>query len=115
MRLIDANELMEHVWRDRLDTRERIAELIKKQPVLELKEVLKKIGELREENQDLKAQNKVLREVISSLRSLPISFRKEKRIDGSGCTDCEFETKKDYEMPCVDCKRNSRDYWRKAE
>lgn len=28
MRLIDADELMEHVWRDKLDSRELIAEMI---------------------------------------------------------------------------------------
>ena len=34
MRLIDADELMEHVWRDRLDSRERIANLVKLQPTV---------------------------------------------------------------------------------
>lgn len=29
MRKIDADELMEHVWRDRLDTRERIADMVR--------------------------------------------------------------------------------------
>lgn len=28
MRLIDADELIEHVWRDRVDSRERIADLV---------------------------------------------------------------------------------------
>ena len=32
MRLIDADELIEHVWRDRLDSRERIADLVKSMP-----------------------------------------------------------------------------------
>ena len=32
MRLIDADELMEHVYRDRLDSRERIAEMIENAP-----------------------------------------------------------------------------------
>lgn len=35
MRLIDANELTEMVWRERLDTRERIANLIARQPTIE--------------------------------------------------------------------------------
>lgn len=34
MRLIDADELMEHVYRDRLDTRERIAEMIANCPTI---------------------------------------------------------------------------------
>lgn len=36
MRPIDADELMEHVWRDRLDNRELIAEMIKNAPTVEL-------------------------------------------------------------------------------
>ena len=35
MRLIDADELMEHVYRDRLDSRERIAQMIKNAPTIE--------------------------------------------------------------------------------
>lgn len=34
MRLIDANELMEHVWRDRLDSREAIAEMVNNAPTV---------------------------------------------------------------------------------
>ena len=34
MRLINADELMEHVWRDRLDSRELIAEMIEKAPTV---------------------------------------------------------------------------------
>jgi len=39
MRLIDADELTEMVWRERLDTRERIANLIVRQPTIEAKPV----------------------------------------------------------------------------
>ena len=35
MRLIDADELMEHVYRDRLDSRERIADMIRNAPTIE--------------------------------------------------------------------------------
>ena len=35
MRLIDADELTEMVWRERVDTRERIADLIARQPTIE--------------------------------------------------------------------------------
>ena len=34
-RLIDADALLEHVWRDRLDSRERIADLVKFMPTTE--------------------------------------------------------------------------------
>lgn len=34
MRLIDADELIEAVWRERLDTRERIADLVARQPTV---------------------------------------------------------------------------------
>ena len=41
MRLIDADELIEHVWRDKLDSRELIAEMIEKAPTI--KEISTKI------------------------------------------------------------------------
>ena len=34
MRLIDADELIEHVWRDRVDSRERIANLVESMPTI---------------------------------------------------------------------------------
>ena len=34
MRLIDADELIEHIWRDRLDSRERIADLVESMPTV---------------------------------------------------------------------------------
>lgn len=34
MRLIDADELIEHVWRDRVDSRERIAKLVESMPTV---------------------------------------------------------------------------------
>ena len=41
MRLIDADELMEHAWRDKLDSRELIAEMIDNAPTV--KEIPTKI------------------------------------------------------------------------
>ena len=41
MRLIDADELMEHVWRDKLDSRELITGMIEKAPTI--KEIPTKI------------------------------------------------------------------------
>ena len=34
MRMIDADELMEHIWRDKLDSRELIANLVKRMPTI---------------------------------------------------------------------------------
>ena len=34
MRLINANELTEHIYRDRLDSRERIANLVERMPTI---------------------------------------------------------------------------------
>ena len=34
MRLIDADELIEHAWRDKLDSRELIVEMIEKAPTI---------------------------------------------------------------------------------
>ena len=36
MRLIDGDELIEHVWRDRLDSRERIANLVESMPTIKI-------------------------------------------------------------------------------
>lgn len=34
MRLINADELMEHVWRDKLDSRELIAQMVENAPTI---------------------------------------------------------------------------------
>ena len=31
-----------------------------------------------------------------------------------GCHGCAFEPMEEWEMPCSRCKRNCKDYWRKA-
>ena len=40
MRAIDGDELLEHVWRERLDSRERIAELVERMPTLNTKNLV---------------------------------------------------------------------------
>lgn len=40
IRAIDGDELLEHVWRERLDSRERIAELVKRMPTLNTKNLV---------------------------------------------------------------------------
>ena len=42
MRAIDADELLELVWRERLDSRERIAELVESRPTLDTKNLVMK-------------------------------------------------------------------------
>ena len=32
-----------------------------------------------------------------------------------GCSGCAFTSTEEWEMPCRECKRNSKDYWRKGE
>lgn len=38
MRLIDADELMEHVYRDRLDSRELIADMVQRTPTIRIEQ-----------------------------------------------------------------------------
>ena len=37
MRLIDADELLEHVWRDKLDSRKAIAKMVESAPTIKAK------------------------------------------------------------------------------
>lgn len=65
MRLIDADELMEHVYRDKLDSKELIAEMVKNVPTIEdfdvMREELKAaIEHYRRENDRLKGEIKAL-------------------------------------------------------
>ena len=40
MRLIDADELMEHVWRDKLDSRELIAKMVDNAPTVVKEDII---------------------------------------------------------------------------
>ena len=102
MRLIDADELMEHVWRDKLDSRELIAEMIEKAPTV--KEIPTKIPidvfeklispELKAEHSELfinkpcistgvchedkiKMLDKVRVEIEKAIDGIPITFSRE--------------------------------------
>ena len=35
--------------------------------------------------------------------------------DADGCVGCAFYDRDEWEMPCAKCKRNCKDYWRRAE
>ena len=68
MRLIDADELMEHVYRDKLDSRELIAGMVKNAPtvtsVIETEKMCEKLKAhveyLRRENDSMKGEIKAL-------------------------------------------------------
>lgn len=72
MRLIDADELMEHVYRDKLDSRELIAEMIKNAPtVIEIEkerdELKMRIEYIKDINQALQKRNERLKGEVKAL------------------------------------------------
>ena len=74
---IDRNELLEYVWRCRLDSRERIDNLVRSMPTL--------------------------------------PSTQSKSYKAGGCVGCAFVDTEEWNMPCSRCKRNCKDYWRKAQ
>jgi len=62
MRLIDADELMQHVYRDKLDSRELIAEMVKNAPTVHSME------DYRQMCEELRAMNGQLRVEINRLK-----------------------------------------------
>lgn len=56
-------------------------------------------------------------EIIKELvRYFPEAIRKiGEQIEAGGCGDCAFWDREEWEEPCRRCKRNCKDYWRKAE
>ena len=78
MRLIDADELTEHVWRDKLDSRELIAKMINHAPTvntpLTMNDIYKSLDNLRDEilKMDLKNSqtNKLLYLILETERKI---------------------------------------------
>ena len=62
MRLIDADELMEHVYRDKLDSRELIADMVKNAPTVASAVEMEKLCE------ELKAHIEYLRRQSNSMK-----------------------------------------------
>ena len=68
MRLIDADELMEHVYRDKLDSRELIADMVRNAPTVTSAVEMEKVCEnlkahveyLRRQNDSMKGEIKAL-------------------------------------------------------
>ena len=46
------------------------------------------------------------------IRILNLTLEQEK---ADACNDCAFSDTEEWEEPCKRCKRNYRDYWRKAK
>jgi len=67
MRLIDADELMEHVWRDKLDSRELIAKMIDNAPTV--KEISTKIP--INVFEQLISQDSVIDKIRAEIEQLP--------------------------------------------
>lgn len=68
MRLIDADELMEHVYRDKLDSRELIAEMVKNAPTAHSGEDYRLMcEELKAANDHYRLENRVLKGEIKAL------------------------------------------------
>lgn len=34
--------------------------------------------------------------------------------EADGCVGCAFNDRYEWELPCSDCKRNHKDYWRRG-
>lgn len=69
MRLIDADELIEHAWRDKLDSRELIAEMIEKAPTI--KKIPIKIPVDIDVFEKLISQEPVLDKIRAEVKALP--------------------------------------------
>ena len=67
-RLIDADRLMEHVYRDKLDSRELIAQMVENAPtVINLTEIEKEREELKAHIEYLRKQNESMKGEIKAL------------------------------------------------
>lgn len=74
MRLVDADELMEHVWRDKLDSRELIAKMIDNAPTV--KEIPTKIpiNVFEQLISQEPVLNKIREQIMSNLKGVDIAL-----------------------------------------
>lgn len=82
MRLIDADELMEHVMRDKLDSKELIMQMIKNAPtwgynIMTNMELFKQNLEVYVAAETFSEQNKLLKELQNIFSKSTISEKKE--------------------------------------
>ena len=85
MRLIDADELMEHVWRGGLESREAIAEMVENMPTIE------NTDELEKENEELKIHIAFLNNKISDLKGQIKALVFAVRCDGVSGNEVNYE------------------------
>lgn len=69
MRLVDADELMEHVCRDKLDSRELIAQMINNAPT---------VKEVKSESEEMVAINDILKDLSERVGNIEKQIREEK-------------------------------------
>jgi hypothetical protein len=64
-------------------------------------------------------KNEKLKNMIDSLVAIADDLVEMKETieitEADGCKGCAFDSTNEWEMPCVKCKRNCKDYWRKME
>lgn len=69
MRLIDADELLEHVWRDKLDSRKAIARMVKSAPTIKVKTasaaLKKRVTKIENDMMLMKADISFLKNIIN--------------------------------------------------
>jgi molecular chaperone GrpE (heat shock protein) len=69
MRLINADELMEHVWRDKLDSRELIAKMIDNAPT---------VKEVKSESEEMAVINNRLKDLSERVENIEKQIKEEK-------------------------------------
>lgn len=86
MRLIDADELMEHVGRDRLDSRELIMKMIEDAPTVEDIKILKM------QNSELRCDKEYLNNLVTNLRGQIKALAFAVRCGGISGNEVQYET-----------------------
>lgn len=86
MRLIDADELMEHVYRDKLDSRELIADMVKNAPTVT------NAVEMENMNEKLKAHIEYLSRQNDSMKGEIKALKFAVRCNGVSGNEVRYET-----------------------
>lgn len=86
MRLIDADELMEHVYRDKLDSRELIADMVKNAPTVT------NAIEMENMNEKLKAHIEYLSRQNDSMKGEIKALKFAVRCNGVSVNEVRYET-----------------------
>lgn len=93
MRLIDADELMEHVYRDKLDSRELIAKMIENAPTITIvTEIEKEQEELKKRIEYIKDINRILQKRNDRLKGENKALAFAVRCNGVRGNEVRYET-----------------------